>query len=405
MFLPVAEELLAGGGVRCRLLSLCELRGLRSPVARFTAAGVEVRRVLPFRLRRAAGLGRGLPGRPPRALRSLVYGSAWALLLRPRLARWLADPPDLAVVPNDAAFPYDFICRRLRERGVPFLLVQEGIRFAETVFQDEGIVRQGRQGATAVAAWGAASASFFRRQGVPEERIHQTGNPRFDAILRRDWSAPARELDRRLPPGSPTLLLLSNPIELWGFCSESEKLDLIRRFLVELGPLFAESGLRVVIKLHASEPVARFQALYADLPYAGRICTLGEAPLYPLLRLGDAVVILASTVGLEALLFDLPLGVLEIPGAGFVHDFVSGGGARGLGLGRPLSEQVAPMLRGETDAAAVRAYLDRQLAAREGATERIAALVRRLIAAPPAGASVEDAGQPDLLTGSRREPP
>ncbi|NIY17466.1 MAG: hypothetical protein GWM98_22600, partial [Nitrospinaceae bacterium] len=67
----------------------------------------------------------------------------------------------------------------------------------------------------------------------------------------------------------------------------------------------------------------------------GRITVIGRGPLYPLFVLSKAAIVLASTVGLEALMMDVSLGVLEIPGSGFVYDYVEQGAAMGLTWKRP----------------------------------------------------------------------
>jgi hypothetical protein len=367
MLLPVAAALAARPGVSCRVLSLCELRGLLSPAA---PPGVAMGRVVPLRFRSPSALpaGAAAGGRSGRR-RRLARSLAWHALLRPSLALLTARRPDVAVLPNDAAYPYDRLAAALRARGVPFVLVQEGVRFPLPSAEGDGY---GRGGAAAVAAWGEESAAFFRRQGVPAARVHATGTPRFDTLDTR----------RRAGTGAP-LLLITNPIDDQGFCSTAEKLALVGRFVASLEPLFAtDPALRLVVKLHARESPAQYAPQLAGLPFADRVEMVTDAPLHPLLAGARAAVILASTVGLEALLFGLPLGVLEIPGAGFVFDYVQRGAARGLAWDRPMAAQVARLLAAGDGppATAGEKYLGRALAHRTGATERVADLVADVVA-------------------------
>ena len=122
---PLAEALAVNGHDRCRMLSLCELRGLRSPTASEAPREVEIRPVLPFHLRRSPSLGRpsasGGAGRARQTVRALT----WRLMVGPRFGALLRDRPDLVVLPNDLAYPYDRIAERLCRQGVPFLLLQE----------------------------------------------------------------------------------------------------------------------------------------------------------------------------------------------------------------------------------------------------------------------------------------
>ncbi len=110
-------------------------------------------------------------------------------------ASW-AEAPDVVVVPNDAAFPYDRIAAAAARRGLPLVLVQEGIRFPLPV--ETGQDAYGLGGADVLAAWGEASADYFRQRGVPGERIVVTGNPRF-AETRPGSPKPA---PRTWPPGT-----------------------------------------------------------------------------------------------------------------------------------------------------------------------------------------------------------
>jgi hypothetical protein len=104
-------------------------------------------------------------------------------------------------------------------------------------------------------------------------------------------------------------------------------------------------------------------------------------PLYPLLALAGAAVVLASTVGLEALMFGVPLGVLEIPGAGWVHDYVAAGAGVALSVGERLEEQVGKLMSTwrESSSAAVQAYLAHHLAERRDATTRVVEVIRKLV--------------------------
>ncbi len=318
---------------------------------------------------------------PARSLRVIPQVLFWHLYLSHLVRAWLRSEPDLVTVPNDAAFPYHYICKQLRSRRIPFVLLQEGIRFTETVFEDSGIVGQGLSGADAIACWGATSADFFRARGAPAETIHLTGTPRFDRLQATDWSAEAETLSASLPPARSTLTLLTNPIDLWGFCSRRGKMELLERFIDGLDELFESEGLRLIFKIHRQESLRDYRALVETHRNASRMTVLAEAPLYPLLRLSDAAVILASTVGLEALLLGVPLGVLEIPGRGFIHDFVSSGAARGIRWSDSVAAQVTALLSDDhAGNRSLAAYLDRTLSARGRATRAVAELIAGLAA-------------------------
>jgi hypothetical protein len=292
-----------------------------------------------------------------------------------------ASPPALVVLFNDAAFPYDRICQLLRKRCIPFLLVQEGIRFEVDSKADEGVHTQGRGGATAIAVFGQSSAEFFRQRGASADQIHLTGNPRFDRMRRPELYRESDRIRSELELGARTLLFLSNPIEFFGHCTREEKLRLVREFVQGIDPLFVDSEFRLVFKLHGHEDPGDFYGAAGVSQHIDKIVVATGYELYPLFCLSTAAVMFGTTAGLEALLFDLPLGVLEIPGAGFLHDYVAQGAATGLRWEDPLAEQVVRLMAKKgTIEPAVERYLDRTLAVRDGATERVGELIEALAA-------------------------
>lgn len=365
MMMPVAREL-GRRGFACRMVSLAELRGFATPAA----DGIDVVRAIPAQIRKSPSVGAslGASGGAGSVVRRAAQVVVWRGALGPRL-RWLLRDADAVVVPNDAAFPYGELAHALRARGVPFALLQEGIRFPLPSERAAGRA-YGTGGAAAVCAWGEASADHFRHVGVPPASLRVTGNPRFDAIDPATFAALARELlarfgldERRRP-----LLYLSNPIDDQGFCSHDDKLALFERFLRDTAPALRERGRAVLVKLHPREDVAAFRAIAARAPIAVHV--IDDAPLFAVLAAGAAAVVLASTVGLEALVFGLPLGVLAIPGHGHVFDYVARGAAVGLD-DRDLAGGVAGLLDG-TPPAAVADYLERQLARRGRAAAAVA---------------------------------
>ena len=351
-------------GVESRVISLCELRGFPTPTETIGAAGASCLRLLPPGVRRSPTRGAPGGGESRRWARRL----AWSLLLAIPIARALRSRPDLAVLPNDAAFPYDRLVGALGARSVPFVLIQEGIRFPLPAASTGPAYGSG--GALAVAAWGETSARYFRSVGVADERIRPTGNPRFDDLAKPPArSAPVAGEPRRL-------LMLTNPIDDQGFCTTAEKLALFRRFIEGLEPLLAAGRLKVQVRPHGRESATAYAREVADLPHAAAVGIEAKGSLYDLLGEADAVVVTASTAGLEALLFDRPLGVLEIPGAGFVYDYVERGAALGLSWRQPMAEQVGQLIEGGSVAATrIERYLADSLATRTDSGDRVTRLL------------------------------
>ncbi len=384
MMQPVITQLKQLGDYYCRVISLCPFRGFPSPVGSFPTADAFVS--IPDRQIRSAPSAGKQGGWRADWLRRAAREVSWRTVLQRPFLQQLEQKPDLVVLPNDAAFPYDHVVQMLHGRNIPFLLMQEGIRFPLPIDKEQDVYGSG--GAAAIAAWGESSAAYFRAQGALPEIIHCTGSPRFDHIGITDWQPQVAQLRATHRFGQTNLLLLSNPIDDQGYCSTKEKMALIHRFLAHITPLFADPELHLIIKLHARESVVDFQKVVSQLGLAEQTTVLGQSPLYPLFLLSQAAVVMASTAGLEALLFGVPLGVLEIPGVGFVHDYVSGGAAVGLcwqqdesNVAGSMTTRLQHLLHGQgLDEMATADYLQKNLTFRSGATGQVASLIAQLTA-------------------------
>ena len=372
--LPVIQRLRKVAGCRCQVASLCELRGLSSPVKRYALEGISLEPLVPFRLRASPASGMSPEGDRLNHVRRFARAALWHSLLRWTVRKVFATHPDLVVVPNDGAFPYDRICQWLAKRNIPSLVLQEGIRF-DTPTEN----RQDASGATAFAVWGETSRDYYHSRGAPMERIYETGAPRLDEVVRTDWSEASSALRSRLQLGGRNLLLLSNPIDDMGYVSSETKVNLIRRFVAAQAVFLEEPGSRLVVKLHRRESLHDIEMALGDLPQSSSILVVQNTPLQPLLQIADGAVVFASTVGLEALLLDVRLAILEVPDHGFVHDFVSSGVATPLSWNRDLGHQVEAWLAAPRPAAAVSRYLASTLANRGAAAQAVAELIEELL--------------------------
>jgi hypothetical protein len=365
MMVPVAREL-SRRGTPYRFVSLAELRGFATPDLKGQLVAPRVARAMP-RIRRdpSVGAGLGTSGGTGASVRRLAKLAVWHAALGPRM-RWLLRGSDVVVVPNDAAFPYGELVHELR---VPFVLLQEGIRFPLPNEQAAGRP-YGGGGAAAVCAWGEASAEHFRTVGA---QVAITGNPRFDGVDPATWRDKGAELAKQLGVERP-LLYLSNTIDDQGFCTTEQKMQLFESFVRAAAPI---AGGPIVVKLHAREDADAFRAVAART--GATVHVLKDEPLFAVLAMGRAAVVLASTVGLEALAFGLPLAVLEIPNHGHVFEYVERGVAIPL-RGDDIAGGVRDVLARPLDAAKTSAFLERHMAHRGHAAEQIADRITEIAA-------------------------
>lgn len=380
---PVVRELVAGGET-VDVLSVAELRGLPTPAPAFPSSRTFA--LVPAGLRRrlapATALGQQSGTRRARALRRLARDAAWAVGLRARV-EWilLVTRPDVLVVMNDAAFPYDGVCAVARRHRVPVVLLQEGVRFPLPT-EERSHTPYGGSSLAAICAWGERSAAHFRKLAAAQ-RVRVTGNPRYDSVDVEATRAEGRALRERLGLSGRLVGFLSNPIDDQGFCTTDEKMRLFERFVTSAAPTLGEQGATVVVKLHPREDAVAFReaaARCAAQHANAKVVVAADAPVLPLLSMLDAGVVLTSTVGLEAMLFDVPIGALELPRAGYVFDYVESGAGMPLHADERAAREVTSLLNGfGAESAEARArYVEEHLAHRGKAALRMAEVVREV---------------------------
>ncbi|MEZ4363761.1 MAG: hypothetical protein R3B48_26520 [Kofleriaceae bacterium] len=368
MMQPVAAELRRRGHDTV-IVSLAELRGFSTPAGELVAA-------VPWQLRGSPQVGAsfGADGAGPKGALRKAAQRALLVPLLPRLA-WLLRGADAVVVPNDAAYPYRELVEALRLWRKPVALLQEGIRFPLPAERGRGSV-YGASGVAAVCAWGDGAAEHLRAVASRGTRVVVTGNPRLDDLDIPTWRARGHALMRQLHLGDGPFLYMSNPVDDQGFCSTADKLALFERFVELAAEELVRRAAPLVVKLHPREDVAAFQRLAARAPIPVHV-DRGE-PLFAWLAVARGAVVLASTVGLEALRFGVPLGVLPLPGHGHVFEYASRGAAVPLSLAH-LERDVAQLFDdAATRAEAAAALVTRHLGASGGAAARIADVLEAL---------------------------
>jgi hypothetical protein len=372
MMAPVAEEL-RRRGVACSLISLAELRGFETP----SAAGA--RRVIPLHVRRRKSVAPGeqASDETPWQRGTLAKKLVWRLGLGPRL-RWMLDGTRVIVVPNDAVFPYTELVAQLRRRHAQTVLMQEGIRFQ----MPQGYTgpQYGGGVTAAVCAWGEGSRDFFVAGKVPPGRVVVTGTPRMDDLDLEAWRARGRELAAELSLAGPPIAFLSNPIELQGYGTRSGKLELFARFLAGASPVLRARNIGVIVKNHLHEDPAEYEQVAAKSPIPELVRVLPKAPIFAAIAASRAAVVLTSTVGLEALTFGLPLGVLEIPGHDFAFEYVQRGAAVAIRLADVGGAVEQLLARDDVRAEAGRAFVQRHLHDRGRARFHVADVIERVLA-------------------------
>ncbi len=208
--------------------------------------------------------------------------------------------------------------------------MQEGIRFP--VPNEAGKV-YGSNGADLILSWGEKSAAYFRQLGF---RSVVTGCPRYDDLLKEDFTEPLKVIDKSISWGTFNILFASNPIDDLGFCSTDEKLGLFEKFLLFARSHFPENT-RVLLRLHPREDIDAFRSVINKLNLNDFVVDARSFYMFALFKRVQLTVIFASTVGLEALIFGARLCVIKLPRHGYAFDYVSSGVALPLDLDNTAS--------------------------------------------------------------------
>ena len=370
MMAPVVEEL-TRRRVRCTMVSLAELRGFKTP--RDSGA----RRAIPLDVRRRKA-GPADRGNEPSVWRgTLAQKLVWNLGLGPRL-RWMLRRARVIVVPNDAVYPYFELVDQLHQGHARTVLMQEGIRFQPPPSYTGP--RYGSAVSAAVCAWGEGSKDFFVAGNVPERRIVVTGAPRLDTLDVAAWRERGAELLRKLDVRARPIAFMSNPIEIQGYGTRDDKLDLFARFLAGAADELKAQGIPILVKNHMHEDPDDYRRVGAASPIPELVTVVGPGPAFAPLAAARAAIVLTSTVGLEALTFGLPLGVLEIPGHDFAFEYVQ----RGAGVPIRIASVAAGVRQLlEQDAARIaagNAFVERHLHDRGRARHNVADVIERVLA-------------------------
>ena len=199
--LPVAKGLITRG-ITVKYISLCELRRMRTPTDQFEKEGVPYVQMKALAGDLKPSTGSQSLGDSNSLKRKVLRKAFWWLKLRGFIARSVKGV-DRVLLLNDAAFPGNMICEHLNGKGIPFYLMQEGIRFPLPVETES---QYGGNGAVKILSWGNHSVSHFNKVKAPHTNVVAVGSPRIDKQYEFFRNTP--KIDSR-----PVLGLFTNPVD------------------------------------------------------------------------------------------------------------------------------------------------------------------------------------------------
>lgn len=311
--LDVAQKL-KESGQEVHYISFCELRRMYTPREEIEKSGfsLSIFPSLPSTLKTSTGAKSLGPDHSWK--RKLVHNVFWLGKIRPFLKSSIKDVKKVILL-NDVAFPGNRIVQFLHNRNIPFFLLQEGIRFPMPKKRKQDY---GAGGAKIIFAWGERSALHFQKIKQDETQILVCGSPRQNRFLE------SLKLDGKKQASSGVIGLFTNPIDDQGFCDPETKYSLVQSLVRKIAPQLEKNKFRLLIKCHPREDV---NAYLNKLSPFEKFIYKGDNDIISCLKMVDAGFIMASTVGLELLSAGKPIAQLEIPGYGFVFDYVEGSAA------------------------------------------------------------------------------
>ncbi|RYZ55236.1 MAG: hypothetical protein EOP49_03275 [Sphingobacteriales bacterium] len=303
--LPLIQEL-QSRGERPVLISFCELRRQRTPLEACREAGIPVICPVPVIPGAKPSTGTVSLGKVGSGKREVLYTLMFYGLILPRLAL-LFRRGDTVVHFNDFAFPGNYLTPWLRKKGVRQILLQEGIRFP--LPQETEDYKYGTRGADLICCWGEDAAQHFRKIAAANTAVSITGSPRYQAIRNR-----VHEHDTQACIG-----IFTNSIDDQGFCSNKEKIRLFENLVARLSDGLRVRKVKLLVKPHPREDREQYRKVLEKMDIDWEF---GNADIFECIHQVQGGIVFASSVGLELLFLGKKLAQAEMPGFGFVFDYV-----------------------------------------------------------------------------------
>jgi hypothetical protein len=196
-----------------------------------------------------------------------------------------------------------------------------------------------------VCVAGPASKTLFIRSGIPEDAIVITGQPRYDSFVKRIPQENISVVEHLgLDKDAPVVAVATQPFVEDGLWTAAQR----RRFLELVVPAVFRAGGQPLIKLHPREGGAEvYRSLLSKLTDTTVLIVKDEVDLATVLTACDALLTVRSTIGLEAMMMDVPVIVFEDEGETGKSDpldYVQYGAAFGVYSEKDLAPTISAVL-------------------------------------------------------------
>ncbi len=222
-------------------------------------------------------------------LRLMVTAERARILCRELLSAW--QPSSVLSTSDFYPFEFQFIWQA-RQLGIPTSIIQHG---------EPNDVASWPTYADTFLTWGESYREQFLKRGAPADRLHVTGMPASDALFLRGAG-----MASTTKAGSPTCLVLSHTQD------RVEESLLFQEFgCCLIDTIRSTPGIQWRIKLHPSEDDSFYRS--GDLSHLAQVEVLPrEVSLEQAVSQSDVVCTIRSTAGLQAMMLQKPVIVLDL---------------------------------------------------------------------------------------------
>jgi len=253
-----------------------------------------------------------------------AYRSIRSVLLADRALERLQ--PGVVIV----ADPTDYVTKAFtltgRTRGVSSFCIQFGM--ASKYDSEWRYFKQDYLG-----VMGAEIAAIMKNNGIPEERIYVLGNPRYDSYFPDDHLKDRVRKDLNVPDSHVLVAFMSVPPVTEGIGKREAGLSLqeyetILAMVYELPDRL--ENMVLAVKPHPEEfEYIEYHKTFmgAEGPRKNRIRLIQNRNAYEIMNASDLVITMQSTTGLEAILLEKPLIMVNITDREDYVNYASSGAA------------------------------------------------------------------------------
>ena len=248
--------------------------------------------------------------------------------------------PDILVVVEDVLPQSRSYCRTFAHHGVPVLIIQHGASMAtKDVGMDSFPImpmeaqRQAVWGGIYREAWGS-------KAGKPAQSQVVVGNAKYDFVA-EGYHPEKSDIYRRLG-FNPERSIIVVATEWYAGGSAVRTVELGERFIRStLKALQSFPEVQIVVKLHPTFNRKYRQIVSAIAAEENIKVTITADYFWELLAVSDLVIISESTVGLDAMVLDKPVVVVNLDRKSKFRDYV----CRGAACEACSPEDIAPVVR------------------------------------------------------------